>query len=71
VQNNAAEVNAAFLDQRGDAVAGVSWFSVKWRVALLGKLLNSAAARREFSRHGVYRSMRSGPELGKRERGAG
>jgi hypothetical protein len=29
----------------------VSWFSVKWRVAVLGKLLSSAAARREFSRH--------------------
>ena len=30
----------------------VSWFSVKWRVAVLGKLLSSAASRREFSRHG-------------------
>jgi len=30
----------------------VSWFSLKWKVPVLGKLLNSAAARREFSRHG-------------------
>ena len=29
----------------------VSWFSLKWKVPVLGKLLNSAAARREFSRH--------------------
>ena len=28
------------------------WFSLKWKVAVLDKLLNSAAARREFSRHG-------------------
>ena len=30
----------------------VSWFSVKWRVAVFCKLPYSAAARREFSRHG-------------------
>jgi hypothetical protein len=30
----------------------MSGFSVKWRVAVLGKRRNSAAARREFSRHG-------------------
>jgi len=36
----------------GRSIVGVSWFSVKWRVAVWGKLLNSAAARREFSRHG-------------------
>jgi hypothetical protein len=29
----------------------MSWFSVKWRVAVFGKLSYSAAARREFSRH--------------------
>jgi len=29
----------------------VSWFSVKWRVAVFCKLLYSAAARREFLRH--------------------
>jgi hypothetical protein len=27
----------------------MSWFSVKWRAAVLGKLLSSADARREFS----------------------
>jgi len=35
----------------------LSWFSVKWRVAVFGKLLCSAASRRGFSRHGeIYRS---------------
>ena len=38
-------------------VEKVSWFSVKWRVAVFGKLLCSAASRRGFSRHGeIYRS---------------
>ena len=30
----------------------LSCFRGKWRVAVLGKLLNSATARQEFSRHG-------------------
>jgi hypothetical protein len=30
----------------------MSWFSVKWKVPVPSKLLNSAAARREFFRHG-------------------
>ena len=42
----------------------MSWFNVKWKVPVSSKLLNSAAARREFLRHGVYRSMRPGPALG-------
>ena len=37
-------------------VTYVSWFSLKWRVAVWDKLLNSAASRREFSRQGeIYR----------------
>ena len=41
------------LYEKGSATQDeiLSWFSVKWRVAVSGKLLNSAAARREFSRH--------------------
>lgn len=31
--------------------AKLSWFSLKWRVAVFDKLLSSAAARRGFSRH--------------------
>jgi len=39
-------------ERRLKELAQVSWFSVKWRVAVLGNLLSSAATRREFSRHG-------------------
>jgi hypothetical protein len=53
-QNSLRAIPIVIAPSRGKTVPlviALSWFSVKWRVAVSGKLLNSAAARREFSRH--------------------
>jgi len=59
VEHNLEEQPAPLdaLRHQTPEVPMVSWFSVKWRVAVFGKLLCSAASRRGFSRHGeIYRS---------------